>query len=78
MAKQSWFDRIKRLSDGRCPLHGIPMYQIDLEYIQLPYGRLTANRFIVQCPRKDCSITAFESEAFGEAQLFPQFKNLIS
>lgn len=45
MAKQSATDRLFRLSEGRCPIHGLDMTQVE------PGG-------IVGCPRKDCSIRA--------------------
>lgn len=41
MAEQSRIDRLKRLEDGRCPIHGIGMVQVGQD------GAL----FRVECPR---------------------------
>lgn len=76
--KQSRQDRLTRLSDGRCPIHGIPMYQIDLEYVQLPCGHYEARRSIVECSRRDCEILAYEEEPFQDAVLLPQFQYLLN
>ena len=77
-AKQSYADRVHRLSDGRCPIHGIPMYQIDLEYVALPCGHYEARRAIVECSRKDCEVLAYEEKPFQDAVLFPQFQYLLN
>lgn len=76
--KQSYSDRMKRLSDGRCPIHGIPMYQIDIEHILQPCGHYDTGRFIVGCSRKDCNIKAYEEKPFEDAVLFPEFNHLIA
>ncbi|MFL9911884.1 hypothetical protein [Paraburkholderia sp. RL17-337-BIB-A] len=68
-AKQSAADRLKRLDEGRCPIHGLDMTQVGLAND----GRL----FIVACPRKDCSVQATEARPFGEATLLPAFSHLI-
>lgn len=79
MAKQSRIDRIKRLENGRCPIHGIPMYQEYLEYIKMPCGHYHATgRSIVECSRKDCNIKAYENKPFQDAELFTEFLNLIA
>ena len=75
--KQTKQDRLKRLSEGRCPIHGLTMYQIDNEQILLPCGHYKYSRAIVECSRKDCDIKAYEKKAFENAVLFPEFEYLI-
>ena len=43
MKKQSREDQEKRLSDLRCPVHGLGLCQIDEDYN-------------MECPRRDCHI----------------------
>ncbi|HXM35617.1 MAG TPA: hypothetical protein VN920_10550 [Pyrinomonadaceae bacterium] len=69
-AKQSVADRLKRLEEGRCPIHGLVMTQVG----NTDDGR---HLFIVACPRKDCSVQATEAKPFGEATLLPAFSHLI-
>jgi hypothetical protein len=78
MAKQSRLDRMERLKDGRCPIHGIPMYQKDLEYKQMSCGHYHPGRAIVGCSRNDCDIRAYEEKPFEDAELFPEFLYLIA
>jgi len=78
MAKQSKQDRLIRLSDGRCPIHGVGMSQIDLEHVLLPCGHYEPKRYIVECTRNDCNIRAYEEKPFKDAILFPEFQHLIA
>lgn len=78
MKKQSNLDRIKRLKEGRCPIHGTPMTQIGLEDILMPCGHWEFGRYVVGCGRKDCEIKAYEEEPFKDAVLLPEFQYLIN
>jgi len=53
MAEQRQADRLKRLNDGRCPVHGLWMSQVDSWY-EDELGGFT----LVGCPRKDCDVIA--------------------
>jgi hypothetical protein len=77
MTRQSKNDRLKRLKEGCCPIHGICMSQIGLEEILLSCGHYKTGRFIVGCGRKDCDIKAYEEEAFKDAVLLPEFEYLL-
>lgn len=78
MAKQSKQDRLLRLSKGRCPIHGISMSQIGLEFLTSPDGQNYIGRHIVDCPRKDCFVLAYEETPHADAVLLPQFHHLIN
>jgi hypothetical protein len=52
--KQSPTDRLHRLHQGRCPVHGISMPQVDSWY----YPEAGRAYTVVGCPREDCSIRA--------------------
>ncbi len=74
--------RKKRLSEGRCPIHGLIMYQIGLEEIETYCDSCEQNhtqlgRHIVQCTRKDCHITCYEIQPYADAELFPKFIYLL-
>jgi hypothetical protein len=93
MAKQSVEDKKKRLEDGRCPVHGLVMYQVSGPYYIVetppPLGVMMDEHDIlesmtkqfagvrVMCTRKDCGITAMETEAFGPATLTPEWEYLL-
>ena len=50
--KQTLTDRLRRLDKGCCPVHGIPMYQVDnMESL-----------YVAECPRKDCTIRGTTAE----------------
>lgn len=68
MAKQSAQDRARRLSEGCCPVHGIPLSQVGIT----EDGR----RSIAGCPRKDCDIRGVPDGPRAFA-LFPQFEHLL-
>lgn len=62
-AKQTAKDRVGRLSEGRCPIHGTPMPQIDCDVVD------GSHVYVVACPRKDCDIEATQTEAGGPSTL---------
>lgn len=70
---QSSADRSKRLSEGRCPVHGIWMSQTDGWYEQADGKDYT----IVGCPRRDCNITAKAFSFDGPWELFPDLEYLL-
>jgi len=74
MRKQSRDDRLKRLKEGCCPIHGIVMGQVDISD-----DRIT---FIMECPRRDCNIRTFEIDAedgsIESIALLPEFKYLLN
>lgn len=72
MAKQSVEDRMKRLEEGRCPVHGTAMVQI---------GRVQVGgkeHFLAECPRLACDIKATTQEPHGQAVLLDEFSHLIT
>lgn len=71
MAKQSARDRAQRLAEGNCPIHGIGMPQVGL------HGEGAAVRFLVGCPRKDCSILGTALEAGGPVELLQEYAHLL-
>ena len=71
MAKQSPQDRLRRLSEGRCPVHGTPMTQIG----NIPFKG--EYRFLASCPRRDCEVQAMAHSPTGPCVLLPQFEHLI-
>ncbi len=75
--KQSKEDRLKRLTKGQCPIHGLTMYQTGNEEIILPCGHVESGRYIASCTRKDCKISAYFEEPFGEGELLAEFLFLI-
>lgn len=78
MAKQSRQDRLKRLYEMRCPIHGIYLAQIALEWIDLPCGHSSARRSIAHCPRKDCHILVYEGYDDNLPEIFPEFSYLLA
>lgn len=71
--KQSVADREKRLSEGRCPVHGLPMPQADSWYTQEDGKQYT----LVECPRSDCQIRAKAFHWNGPWELLPEWHYLI-
>lgn len=72
MAKQSPQDRLHRLSDGRCPIHGTPMPQVG--------NTIQGDKhlYLVACPRRDCDIKATSESSFGPCDLLPEFEHLLA
>lgn len=93
MAKQTVADRQRRLDEGCCPIHGLGMGQIDVWYYIVesppPLGvPMTEAQIlqamkkrpaytIVECPRKDCGITAKQLDYAGPAELMEEWKYLL-
>lgn len=71
MAKQTPADRLSRLADGRCPIHGLPMYQVGSAVVD------EKTRFVAECTRADCNVQATTHEPFGPAVLLPEFEYLL-
>ena len=53
-----------RLSENRCPVHGLPMSQIGLTPIVDGL-----QEYVVACPRKDCGIEAITPSPEGPARV---------
>jgi hypothetical protein len=73
MRKQSSDDRLKRLKEGCCPVHGLVMGQAGLSDDR--------STFIMECPRRDCNIQTFEEDAedgsIVSIKLLPEFEYLL-
>jgi hypothetical protein len=67
-AAQTKADRLRRLSECRCPVHGTAMVQVDR----------SESQFLVACPRSDCRIRGTTITALGEVELLPEFAYLLS
>lgn len=72
MPKQSVEDRMHRLANGGCPIHGIPMYQVGHTEVN---GK---HRFVAECTRADCRVRAYTHEPFGPLVLLPEFEHLLA
>lgn len=68
--------RLQRLSELRCPIHGIFMPQINVELKLMPCGHHENGRSIVQCPRRDCGIKIYATSDGWE--LFPEFYHILT
>jgi len=68
MAKQTRDDRLRRLRDSRCPIHGTVMTQIRWD---------DQHKFVAQCARRDCEITGFTEECQGSIQLASEWLFLL-
>lgn len=71
-AKQSVPDRLARLADGRCPLHGTAMPQVGNRIIN---GAVHA---VVACPREDCNVQATMANHRARAVLTAEFDHLVT
>ena len=87
MAKQSRADRLLRLSEGRCPVHGLRMPRVDKWYFvdtdepDIDWDEDSADRetyTIFGCPRKDCGIKAKASSFDGPWELLEEWKYLLN
>ena len=65
--KQSVYDRLLRLSEGRCPIHGLQMYQTGLS--------ADGTAYIVSCTRQDCGFSGLTHEPFGPCVPMPEGEN---
>ena len=85
MAKQSPADRLFRLSEGRCPVHGYWMPQVDGWYYSdtgeryyWPEDAEDMGMYtIVGCPRKDCGIQAIAFSLDGPWELLEEWEHLV-
>lgn len=71
--KQSSSERAKRLQEGRCPVHGLWMPQIDGWHYPEDGKRYT----LVGCPRSDCAIVARAFGFDGPWELLDEFIALL-
>lgn len=65
--RQTLADRERRLSDGRCPIHGIGMVQVGLQ------GAL----FLAACPRKGCCVQGTSEAVPGAVTLLQEYRHLL-
>ncbi len=75
--QQSPDDRLRRLNQGCCPIHGIWMPQVDRWQERIGGALDGAQVTIVECPRKDCSVQAFAASVDGPWELLPDFQHLL-
>lgn len=75
--KQSIQDRVKRINEGRCPIHGLYMPQVG--YWEEQKGGALDGAVVteVECPRKDCNIRAKAAGPDGPWELLPEWKYLL-
>ena len=80
MKKQSYTDRIKRLEDNRCPIHGLGFTQFDCEIILMSCGHYQYGRHIAKCPRRDCEIKAYSNGNMSNsgAQLLTEYFYILN
>lgn len=71
--KQSVKDRKIRMNEGRCPVHGIFMSQIDSWY----YPKGETPYTIVGCDRRNCLITAKAYDFHGPWKITDEFADLF-
>lgn len=71
MEKQTLEDRLRRLADGCCPVHGIGMTHA--ENVEFNGN----HRFLAECPRNDCNIQATTHEPHGPCALLAEFNYLL-
>jgi hypothetical protein len=86
-AKQSRADRLKRLQEGRCPIHGSWLSQtncmVDANHHEISEGDEEEHPepwfFPMACPRKGCDIEvrALEDVVKGPFELSPDFAYLL-
>ena len=70
-AKQSPHDRLLRLADCRCPVHGTAMTQTGTTVVN------GLHAYLAECPRADCGIKGTSFEAHGSLTLLPEFMHLV-
>jgi len=71
--KQSTSDRMRRLNQGRCPIHGTGMSQVDSWYYPADREPYT----IVGCPRHDCDARAMANSYDGPWEIMPECLYLL-
>ncbi len=72
MAKQSIEDKVARLNDGCCPIHGIGMSQ------EGNFGDIEEDRAVVGCPRGDCNVKGLAASCDSPVELLPEFSALLT
>src|SRR5437660_11601375 len=74
-AKQSATDRLRRLQDRRCPIHGMNMLSDNG-----PCEQDGIRFWVVHCLRRDCSLKMISYDEFGAGpwDLPPQFSHLLA
>jgi hypothetical protein len=76
--KQSAKDRIKRINEGRCPIHGVSMTQVSCWDKQIGGALDSTDVCVVECPRRDCHIQAVAASADGPWELLPEWDPLLA
>lgn len=79
--KKPQADRLIRLREGRCPVHGIPMSQVDRFYTEKDpvRARLFGNEFTFQMDRrKDCDIIVRAYGIAGPFELVAKWHELVT
>jgi hypothetical protein len=83
-ARQAPVHRAARLRDGRCPVHGLELLQVDGWWCPdhgpdeaCPSGCRREPFTVVGCPRGDCRIEATMRSTDGPAVLSPAFAFLL-
>lgn len=71
MSKQSINDRRHRLSEGCCPIHGIPMCQVGNDMVQ------GIAHYLVGCPRRDCAVCGTQRDTNAPITLLPAYAHLL-
>lgn len=71
--KQSTEDRLRRMNDGRCPIHGTAMGQVDGWYY--PEGEKPYT--IEGCGRRDCHVRVKAYSYDGPRELMPEWAHLL-
>ncbi len=71
--KQSSTERLNRLHEGRCPIHGLAMNQVDRWY----YPKEREPYTIVGCGRGDCEVRAMANSYDGPWEIMPDCAYLL-
>ena len=75
--RQSPEDRLLRLKDRRCPVHGVCMPQVS-DFFEQKGGRYDgAEVCIVQCCRRDCQISGVQDSPNSPIELLPEWRFLF-
>lgn len=84
MVKQSPTDRLKRLSEGRCPIHGCALYpehgEWKFRYWKCDHCDAThqeVEKAVHKCERKACEIRTYQAEGSDVHIIFPKWKHLF-
>ncbi len=69
MPRQHTRQHLHRLADGRCPIHGAPMAQVEVAE--------DTDTLIVKCTQVDCDIRGTRRENEEGVVLLPEFLHLL-